>query len=536
MSPRLDPVADGAALLRTLGLTPSAARGVARARLSPPIDPRANARLLAALARWGTSPALGYAGGAARHPDDAAVIDLDDPLHSVSFTEVERRTRAAAAALLQRGVGPGSRIGLLGRNSRAYTEALAAISRTGADVCYLNPGHTADQLARIAEREGLTGYLADPELADRCPAEVTRTLAGGDWEALAGGPAAAPRRPPATGRHVILTSGTTGVPRGAARTSAPVDAVVALLAGFPFRQRDTHVIAAPMFHAWGWMHHRLCALLDSTQVLLRRPDPLRVLQAAAEHRASAIVTVPAVAQLMAQLPPGQTADLDLSALRVVGISGAPMAPALVELFAQRFGPVLHNLYGSTEAAFATVATPADLAADPATAGRPLPGVEVAILGEDDAPLPAGQPGRVFVGSATSFQGYTDGSDRDRVRNLLWTGDLGVLDAHGRLRVLGRTDDVMVVGGENVHPLEVEEVLVEHPAVLDVVVVPRPDQRFGQRPVAHLVLATAPDEGFAEDFLAWSAQRLAPAQRPAEVVLHDELPRNAAGKILRRALQ
>ena len=214
-----------------------------------------------------------------------------------------------------------------------------------------------------------------------------------------------------------------------------------------------------------------------------------------------------------------------------------MPPPLVTRFSDRYGDVLYNLYGSTEAAFATVAQPADLRADPATAGRPLPGVRVRILDDDNNELPAGQEGRIFVGSTTSFEGYTDGSDRDRVRGLVWTGDLGLLDGEGRLKVMGRVDDVMIVGGENVHPAEVEEVLRKHPDVADVAVVPRPDPDFGQRTVAHVVLGEiGPSEDeWVEEFDAWCAQRLAPSQRPVAVVIHDALPRNATGKIVRREL-
>lgn len=522
--------------LRTLlGLAPTAAASALRAQLRPPLDPRANARLLLELQRWGTTPALGFAAGAVRHPDAPAVIDLDDPLRTVTFGEAERRTRAAAAALAGRhGWGAGVRAGVLGRNSRAYVEALAAGARTGADVVLLNPGHSAQQLAAVAEREGITRFLADPDLADRCPGPVL-TLAGGDWEELAGGPGGAFRPPTGPGRHVLLTSGTTGVPRGAARGGAPIEAAVGLLAAFPFRQRDTHVLATPLFHAWGWMHLRMAALLDATIVLMRRPDPLRVLQAAAGTSAGVVITVPVVAQRMVELPAADTADLDLSALRVVAYSGSAMPPDAVRAFTQRYGEVLHNLYGSTEAAFATVATPADLRADPASAGRPLPGVVVRILDDDGAELPVGRTGRIFAGSATSFEGYTDGSDRDRVGGLVWTGDVGYLDDHGRLRVQGRVDDVMVVGGENVHPLEVEEVLREHPDVVDLAVAPRLDAGFGHRPVAHVVLAAEQPPDWDDAFLGWARERLAPAQRPAAVVRHAALPRNAAGKVLRRDL-
>ncbi len=529
------PIPSPSELADLAALGPTAARNVMQSRLTPPLSPRASARLAFALRHWGTTPALGFAGGAARHRNAVAVIDLDDDLRSVTFEQVEKRTRAAAEALAASGIGPGVGVGLLGRNSRAYTEAMAAISRAGADIYYLNTGSSASQIAQIAEREGITRYLADPALADRCPPDQTLTLAGGDWEGLATGTASSRRRPPEAGRHVILTSGTTGVPRGASRTAAPLEAVIALMDGFPLRQRDTHVMAAPLFHAWGWMHHRLCALFDTTEVLMRRPDPLRVLRAAAEHRAGVIVTVPVVAQRMATLPPEKTAGLDLSSLRVVAISGAPMPPPLVSRFQDRYGDVLYNLYGSTEAAFATVASPADLRDDPGSAGRPLPGVRVAILDDDDRELEPGHPGRIFVGSTTSFEGYTDGSDRDRVAGLVWTGDLGVMDEKRRLRVMGRVDDVMIIGGENVHPLEVEEVLRHHPDVLDIAVVPRPDPDFGQRVVAHVVLGIEPSASWEPEFLAWSAERLAGAQRPVAVVVHEALPRNAAGKIVRRSL-
>lgn len=521
-------------LLRLIGLAPTAARATLRARLLPPLDPIRTVRLLRVLQQYGTTPALGFAAGAARHPNDVAVIDCDTGSRT-TFAEMEDRTNALRQWLTADGYRPGVVVGLLGRNSRAYLDAIAAVSRTGADLVYLNTGHTADQISAIADREGISRYLVAAEFTARTPAERTTVLGGPEWESMATRSTTAAGRPPKVGRHIILTSGTTGVPRGAARDSAPIDAAIALLAGFPFRQRDTHVIAAPLFHAWAWLNHRFAALLDSTQVLLPTPDPQAVLAAAARHRANTIITVPVVVQRMLGLPESAIESLDLSELRVVAVSGSALPPTVVTAFADRFGPVLYNLYGSTEAAFATLATPSDLAADPASAGRPLPGVAVAVLDEHGDKAPTGQLGRVYVGSSTSFAGYTDGSDRDRVDGMLWTGDLGQWDESGRLRIAGRDDDVIISGGENVHPVEVEAVLRQHPDVADVVVTGRTDPEYGQAIVAHVVLQHPVAAGWNARFLAWARTRLAPAQRPVEVRRRQSIPRNATGKIQRSAM-
>ena len=526
---------------RTLGLAglaPAAMAGVARSRLSPPLSPVANASLLSALSDWGTTPALGYASGAARHPDAIAVVDPSDAeLPEVTFAEVEQRTRAAAYGLKEQGIGPGVSVGLLARNSRAMAEAMAAVARTGASLYYLNTGFTAEQIRILAQREGMSRFIVDRDLADRVPDPRILLQGPGNWWSLAGGPPRPVGRPRRPGRHVILTSGTTGVPKGAARDAAPIEAAISALDAFPFTQRDTHVMAAPLFHAWGWLQHRLCAIFDSTEVMVRKLDPLHILRLAAEHGAEVIITIPVIVQRMADLPAEATADLDLSRLRMVAYSGAPVPAPVVGGFQDRFGDVLYNLYGSTEAAFATIAGPADLRADPGTAGRPIAGVRVRVVDADGELCPPGVSGRVYVGSSASFEGYTDGADRTRLDGLVDTGDLGLIDEDGRLKIIGRVDDVIVSGGENVHPVEVESVLRRHPAVADVAVVGVPDDTFGNRVVAHVVLGDhdGSDEDAVDGLLAWGREQLAGYQRPRQIVLHDELPRNATGKLLRREL-
>jgi acyl-CoA synthetase (AMP-forming)/AMP-acid ligase II len=550
-------VVDPKDLLGAATLAGVAIRGGARARLSPPLSAARTAQLVRALRQWGTTPALGWSTGCARHPDSPAVVDADDvALPMVTFREAERRTAAITSGLVSTGIGAGTTVGLLGRNSRAYAEAIAATSRTGADVVYLNTGFTAGQVDEIASTHHIGWVLCDDDLAERVPARLPRVSldSAGRGEngtaSLAELAAGEPGRPPDLrhpARHVILTSGTTGAPRGVARDGAPIEAAVALLDALGFRQRATHVLAAPLFHAWGWLNHRICPLFDATEVLVRRPDAERVLRLAAQHRAQVIVATPVVLRRMLEVPASVRAELDLSALRVVAVSGALIPAELVLAFTAAFGDVLHNLYGSTEASFATCARPADLRADPGTAGRPLPGVRVEVLDDAGTRCATGVEGMVWVGSRTSFGGYTDGTDRARLRGLVSTGDVGVWDRAGRLTLLGRADDVIVCGGQNVHPAEVERVLREHPAVADVAVTGAPDPVFGQVVVAHVVrraVAQAepgPDGGlpptadWGSSLLAWAADRLAPYQRPRQVFVHAELPRNSTGKLVRRLL-
>lgn len=553
----------------TAGLAVAGVRGAVRARLAPPVNPVRSARLAAALLHWGTTPALGWSTGAARHPDEPAVIDADDDrLPVVTFREAERRTAAVATGLLAAGLGAGTTVGLLGRTSRGYAEAIAALSRAGADVVYLNPGLPAAQLASLAHREHLDAVLCDDDLADRVPDGLARISLGTDrpdgpvapvpqLAELATGPVRRTHALSRPSRHVILTSGTTGEPRGVARDQAPLDAAVAMLDALPVRPRATHLIAAPLFHAWGWLNHRICAINDATEVLLRRPDGERVLRLAARHRAEVIVVTPVVLHRLVDVPQTVRDELDLTSLRAIAVSGARLPPDLVVAVQAAFGDVLHNLYGSTEAAYATCAGPADLRADPATAGRPLPGVRVEVRDAAGRQCPPGVEGSVWVGSRASFAGYTDGSDRDRSRGLIATGDLGAWDGAGRLRVLGRADDLIISGGENVHPEEVERVLREHPDVAEVAVVGAADPVFGQAVTAYVVRRPAPpanrdartpstvttedgadpvDQAWVAAFQDWAAARLAPHQRPRSVVLRRDLPHNDAGKLLRRQLR
>jgi fatty-acyl-CoA synthase len=289
-----------------------------------------------------------------------------------------------------------------------------------------------------------------------------------------------------------------------------------------------------MFHSWGWMHHRLATLLDATVIVVRRPDARRLVQLIDQYQVDTLITVPVILRRMVALPKQVRKRYDTSSLECVAVSGSAIPGDLATEFMDYFGDVLYNLYGSTEAAFVTCASPADLRADPATAGKPLAGVHLEILDLRGRSVRRGTEGRLYAGSNTSFRGYTDGTDRERVRGLVFTGDIGRLDPDGRLTIVGRADDIVITGGENVHPTEVEEVMRTHPQVQDVAVIGVPDPVYGSALVAHVV-PTSADAADAPELLAWSRKRLGPHHRPRQVVFHDELPHNATGKVLRRVL-
>jgi fatty-acyl-CoA synthase len=349
------------------------------------------------------------------------------------------------------------------------------------------------------------------------------------------GPAPSLPSPGGEGRHVILTSGTTGRPKGAARGSptalSSALSGLAFLDAIPYKAGGVTVLAAPAFHAWGLGNVTIGMLLHSTLVMSRRFDPAATLRLVEKYGADTVAAVPVMCQRMLDVEESP----DTSTLRIVALSGSALAPTLATRFMDRFGDVLYSLYGSTEIAYVSVAGPGDLREAPTTAGHVLRGVTVRIVDENDHDVEPGQVGRIFAGSGMSFEGYTSGEDKARLGNLASIGDLGRIGEDGRLYVEGRDDDMIVSGGENVFPAEVEDALHQHPAVLDVAVVGVPDDKFGQALVAHVVLRDA-ESTTVEDLRSHVKQQLANYKVPREIVFHDSLPRNETGKVLKRDLK
>jgi acyl-CoA synthetase (AMP-forming)/AMP-acid ligase II len=520
-------------------------------------------RQLGELRRWGFGLAGELRQAAARDPDRVAVIDDDGFLTYAQLLDASQRL----ARVLD--VAEGDRVGLLCRNSATMVATLIATTTAGADPVLLNTGLSGPQLEAVARDQGLRLVVHSPEFApgaveapasDRLGDSVVAPsdrkggplggapggllgdapggLLGGvpavGEERLASLIAAAPKiaaTPPARpGRTIVLTSGTTGRPKGARRpTPGGFGPLASIIDRIPLRAGTRVMIAAPLFHTWGLAGLQIALALRATVVLRRRFEPAAVLETMIRERCEALIAVPVMLQNLMELPPG-----DRPPLSTVAVSGSALPGGLATRFMDRFGDVLYNLYGSTEASWASIATPADLRAAPGTAGRPPHGTRVAVLSPEGQLLPPGAVGRLFVGNEMLFEGYTNGAGKEIRDGLLATGDLGHLDAAGRVFVDGREDDMIVSGGENVFPSEVENLLADLPAVREVAVIGVPDVTYGQRLAAYLVLH--PDAALdGEEVREHVRQFRARFCVPRDVVFLDALPRNATGKVLKRDL-
>ena len=331
---------------------------------------------------------------------------------------------------------------------------------------------------------------------------------------------------------MILTSGTTGTPKGAQRDASPaafVGPMTTLLERVGVRAGEPIGIAPPLFHGLGLAFLGVALLLGSPVIVRRRFDAAGWSADLSEHEARGFVAVPVMLRRLLD------AGVDLPSLRAVVSGGSALAPELGSEFMDRYGEVLFNLYGSTETGWAAIASPADLRAAPGTVGRPPLGATVRVLDTSGRSLPPGVTGVIHVGGELVFDGYTGGGAKTLSGGLASTGDLGHLDFDGRLFVAGRDDDMIVSGGENVFPQEVEETLATHPSVADVAVVGVDDDDFGQRLAAYVVCRAdaAPDGDELRDFVR---SNLARYKVPRDVVFVSELPRTATGKVRKRELR
>jgi acyl-CoA synthetase (AMP-forming)/AMP-acid ligase II len=510
-----------------------------------PVRPDRAVRSVLALKRWGATPAAAYTGSAARFPQRAAIVDERGTL---TYEEVHLRTNALAREMAAAGIKAGDGVAIMCRNHRGFVEATVACSKLGASALYLNTAFAGPQITDVMRRENPAGLIYDADFANLVGdgGEGRKRFVG--WsepgshpsdplleDLIAKGASADLTPPEEPGRVVILTSGTTGAPKGAARKQPDsLEPAAALFSKIPLRARETTMIAAPMFHSWGFAHFTLALPLSSTLVLRRRFDPEDTLRAVAEHRATALAVVPVMLQRILELPAETIAKYDTHALKVIALSGSALPGELAIRAMDTFGEVLYNLYGSTEVAWATIATPADLRAAPGTAGKPPMGTVVKLLDEHGREVPSGANGRIFVGNEMVFDGYTGGGGKEIVDGLMSTGDMGHIDSAGRLFVDGRDDEMIVSGGENVFPREVEDLLADHEGVEEAAVIGVTDAEFGQRLKAFVVAreGSGLDEPTVKEYVK---HNLARYKVPREVVFVDELPRNATGKVLKREL-
>ncbi|MBJ8346258.1 AMP-binding protein [Antrihabitans sp. YC2-6] len=496
---------------------------------------------LNSLAKWGFTLAGGFAAAAAREPK---TIALADRRGSLTFAELHERTNRLAAALPGVGVTPGSTVAIMARNHAAMVECMVACGKLGAHLLLLNTGLGARQVEELLVRHNPQVVFLDDEFDSVIQylrpnvMRISTAPAPNDRPTLEGLILGAPStvvKATEPGRLIVLTSGTNGSPKSAKRpTPKGFQAVAAMLSRMPLQMGEKMLIAAPLFHSWGLAALQISTPIRSTVVLADRFDAEDCLRAISVHRCTSLIAVPVMIQRILDLPPAVRARYDTSSLRVVACSGSPMSGQLVTSFMDTFGDILYNFYGSTEVSWGTIADPTDLRAAPTTAGRPPLGTRISVLDEHGSPLPCGAVGRIFVGNDMLFDGYTDAAPPPIAGQLMDTGDLGYIDADGRLFVSGRDDEMIISGGENVFPRPVEEALAHLPQVSEVAVVGVPDVEYGQRLVAFVV----PREGARLDqdmVRSYIHHRLSRFSVPRDVTFLTALPRNATGKILKRVL-
>jgi fatty-acyl-CoA synthase len=528
-------------LTGTLGLVST----MVRAGVIAPLRPDRYLRIAAAMARENMGITSGFASAAQRCPDRPGLVD---ELGTLTWRDIDQRADAFAAALQALPGGTPRVVGIMARNHRGFVESLIAANRIGADVLLLNTSFAGPALAEVISREAIDAIVFDEEFTptvDRAlvdTPDAVRIIAWSDSgdhdqtvETMIGQHYGQhPRRTGGRSKVILLTSGTTGTPKGAKHSGGGPETLKAILDRTPWRAEEVTVVVAPMFHAWGFSQLAFAASMACTIVTRRKFDPEATLKLVDRYQATGLCVVPVMFDRIMALPDDVLSRYSGRSLRFAAASGSRMRPDVVTAFMDTFGDVIYNNYNATEAGMIATATPVDLRAAPDTAGRPAEGTDIRILDAERHELPTGEVGTIFVRNSTQFDGYTSGATKDFHDGYMSSGDVGYLDADGRLFVVGRDDEMIVSGGENVYPIEVETTLAAHPEVTEAFVLGADDEEYGQRLVAFVVLgdgATATPE----DLKAHVRENLANYKVPRDITVLTELPRGSTGKILRREL-
>jgi acyl-CoA synthetase (AMP-forming)/AMP-acid ligase II len=490
---------------------------------------------------------------AARQPDRPAIIEADRVLRWGAFAE--RRNRLAHG-LVKLGLSAGEHVVVYAYNSTDVLVAGAALRSVGAIGVPMNHRLAPEEVAYILrDAEAVVVLLGDDfvEVAERVRDEVPGVrhwvLLGAErrpWAVtmatlMAGSDAGPlPVQDGAAGGSMIYTAGTTGRPKGARRrTLDPASAVPRLAAFDLVDPSHVHLVAGPLYHSAPGAFALFTHVLGGTVVVLRHFDPEVALCAITEHRCTSTFMAPTLLKRLVELPAAVRARYDVSSLRVVIVAAAPCPMAVKEAVVAWFGPVLYEFYGSTELGINTVLRPEDVLRKPGSCGRPAPGVELALLDDDGRAVPRGTPGELHVRRYDGvFDEYWKNPEatRDAVRgDWLSVGDVAWMDDDGFVYICDRKRDMIISGGVNVYPAEVEDVLHRHPAVMDVAVFGVPDDAWGERVHA----AVQPRAGVpvdAEDLRAFAREHLAGFKVPRSVSFHADFPRDAAGKLVKRVLR
>lgn len=467
---------------------------------------------------------------AGKYKNKTAVVDERE---AVSYADLYRQSQNLADALQSDfGLSAGNKTAFLCRSHANLLRALCAAARIGSRLFLLNPEMTAEQFAALVERHQFDFLFYDREVTH---------LVSDDWAkkslvvfdenkpsvesvSKAKNQTNCKIKRAFAGEIIVLTGGTTGTPKTARRKPSVfnfLNPFFALLTQLDLDKYQTVYIATPAYHGFGIAAIIIGMILGEKMFLLPRFDAAKACALIKENRIETVTVVPLMLQRMLNY------DADaLASIECIISGGAALNPALVAETQARLGDKLFNLYGTSEAGFSVIAAPEDLRRNPETIGKKIGGVNLAILDANDKPVPNGTIGKICIKSRWSVK--TD-------KNFVETGDLGFVDENGFLFLRGRTDEMIVSGGENVYPIELENIIVKHPSVQQVAVIGIPDQEFGQRLKAFVV--SVPAANLTEtEIKNWLAARVARFQMPAAVEFLEELPTTAIGKINKKALE
>ncbi len=527
----METLAGGLELAANTAETAAGLAALARSGVLRPPSPQGAVEIAQEIRRAGAKPYLIYTLNARRDPYKAALIFQN---RVTSWRELDERTIRLANHFLDRGLRPGDAITIMLPNRPEFLEAQAAALRIGAATSYVNPRAPADDARALVERSKAKLLVTHrPEVGE----SLVDVLEAGEpfADAVSSGALRPPEVPKdAQSTVVIFTSGTTGRPKGAVRS---LDGSVAefgnLLRLIPYRHTDVHMVVCPLYHSSGSGFAAMAQGLSNPLVLVERFSPQAFCEHVERHRVTTTTVVPTMLHQLCEWP--EASDYDLSSLRIVVCTGAPLRADVRERSRELLGDVLYDLYGSTEMGWVSVATPDDQRRYPETVGRPVPGVDVRITDPDGRPLPPGEVGEVWTRSEALMERYLDDPelDRERMRDgYVSVKDVGFLDREGYLHVVDRADDMIISGGVNVYPAEVEVALSAHPEVSTCAVVGVPDPRWGQRIVAQVVRRGDVSSG---ELVDWCKEHASYAAVPKEIRFADDLPRNDVGKVDKRAI-
>ncbi|HEX6487845.1 MAG TPA: AMP-binding protein [Candidatus Dormibacteraeota bacterium] len=489
---------------------------------------------------------------ALRQPEKAALIRGDEV---VTFKQLDERATRAANALLALGIQPGDRAAGMGFNSVEGAVLGSGLRRAGGIGVPVNYRLRGEELAYVLNDSGARVIWAGPEhvpvveeARSRVEGDRSFVALAGDappgWlrysELLAQAGTNKPDVPLAgIGASMIYTSGTTGHPKGAFRpTGAPLEAVLDIIGIFGLTQDEVHLLCGPGYHSAVNFFSSLNGLLGGTVVIQRKFDAREALELIAKHRVTNTFMAPTLLQRLTDVPAEERERLDLTSLRAIILGAAPCPYALKERAVAAFGPVLWEFYGATETGVNLVLRPEDQLRKPGSCGKPAPKHEIKLLDDDGREVPDGEPGTLWVRNEVLAEYYnrpdaTAASTRED--GFFTVGDVAYRDDEGYYFICDRKIDMIISGGVNIYPAEIEAVLHAHPAVLDAAVVGVPDDEWGESVKAVVMRRPGMDVDEAE-LIGFCAERLAGYKKPRTVDFVDDLPRDAAGKLLKRLIR